>query len=99
VTVATDAGAHVVAAAAGALRGATPAEQEGGVAFWVATTGGDRVGYGPLAAYATGIVEGAAVAAGQPLGAGAGSLRVAWERGGARLDPFPILEATRPPTG
>jgi hypothetical protein len=52
-----------------------------------------------VAAYATGIVEGAAVAAGQPLGAGAGSLRVAWERGGARLDPFPILEATRPPTG
>jgi hypothetical protein len=99
VTVATDAGAHVVAAAAGALRGATPAEQEGGVAFWVATAGGDRVGYGPLAAYATGIVEGAAVAAGQPLGASAGSLRVAWERGGARLDPFPVLEATRPPTG
>ena len=36
---------------------------------------------------------------GQPLGTSAGSLRIAWERGGARLDPFPILEATRPPAG
>ena len=39
------------------------------------------------------------VAAGQPLGAAPGCLRVAWERAGARLDPFPILEATRPSTG
>jgi hypothetical protein len=99
VTVATVADAHAVAAAAGALRGATAAEREEGIAFWVESGGGDRLGYGPLAGYAPGIVEGAAVAAGQPLGTSAGSLRVAWEHAGARLDPFPILEATRPPSG
>jgi hypothetical protein len=98
VTVATEPGAHAVAATAGALRAATPAEREEGIAFWVETSAGDRLGYGPLAGYAEGILEGAAVAAGQPLGVSAGSLRVAWERGGARLDPFPILEATRPPS-
>jgi hypothetical protein len=97
VTVASAAGAHAVAAAAGTLRVATAAEREEGIAFWVETAGGDRVGYGPLAGYAPGIAEGAPVAAGRPLGASAGSLRIAWERGGERLDPFPILEATRPP--
>ncbi|HSJ73867.1 MAG TPA: hypothetical protein VK904_06085 [Miltoncostaeaceae bacterium] len=98
VTVASAAGAHAVAAATGTLRAATAAEREEGIAFWV-EAGGDRLGYGPLAGYAPAIADGAAVAAGQPLGASAGSLRIAWERGGARLDPFPILEATRPPAG
>jgi hypothetical protein len=37
------------------------------------------------------------VDAGQPLGAGAGALRLAWERDGERVNPFPLLEATRPP--
>ena len=99
VTVASAAGAHAVASAAGTLSAAAPSEREGGIAFWVETAGGDRLGYGPLAAYAPGVVAGAAVAAGQPLGTSAGSLRIAWERGGAHLDPFPILEATRPPSG
>lgn len=99
VAVASAPGAHAVASIAGALRGATPSEREEGVAFWVESAGGDRIGYGPLAAYAPGIVEGAPVAAGQALGTSAGSLRVAWEHGGEHLDPLPILEATRPPTG
>ncbi len=99
VTIASAPGAHAVAAVAGTLRGATPAEREEGIAFWVETAAGDRLGYGPLAGYAPGVVESAPVAAGQPLGTGAGSLRVAWERDGRRLDPVPLLEATRPPTG
>jgi hypothetical protein len=98
VTVTSTAGAHVVASVAGALRPAAPAEAEEGIAFWVETAGGDRIGYGPLAAYASGVAEGAAVAAGQPLGTSAGTVRIAWERQGGRLDPFPLLEATRPPS-
>ena len=99
VTVASAAGSHAVASAAGTLRAATAGEQEEGIAFWVETAGGDRLGYGPLAGYAPGVADGAVVVAGQPLGTSAGSLRIAWERGGARVDPFPILEATRPPAG
>ena len=98
-TVSSAAGSHAVASAAGTLRAATAAEQEEGIAFWVETAGGDRLGYGPLAGYAPGVADGAVVVAGQPLGTSAGSLRIAWERGGARVDPFPILEATRPPAG
>jgi hypothetical protein len=96
-TITTAQGAHAVAAVAGVLRGATPAEREEGIAFWVETADGDRIGYGPLAAYAPGVAEGLAVSAGQPLGTGAGTLRVAWERDGERVNPFPLLEATRPP--
>ena len=98
VTIASAAGSAAVASAAGTLRGAAPAEAEEGIAFWVETAAGDRLGYGPLASYAAGVAEGAVVAAGQPLGASAGTLRVAWEREGARLDPHPLLEATRPPS-
>jgi hypothetical protein len=99
VALASAPGAHAVAAVAGTLRAAGAGEIEEGVAFWVEAPGGDRLGYGPLAAYAPGIAAGVRVTAGQPLGTSAGSLRVAWERDGARLDPFPILEATRPPSG
>jgi hypothetical protein len=90
-------GGHVVAAAAGVLRGADAAEREEGIAFWVETRGGDRIGYGPLASYAPGVGEGVPVAAGRPLGAGSGMLRLAWTRDGRRINPFPLLEATRPP--
>jgi hypothetical protein len=90
-------GAHVVAAAAGTLRAADPGEREEGIAFWIETATGDRVGYGPLAAYAPGIGEGVPVAAGQPIGTGSGMLRVAWARDGVRINPYPLLEATRPP--
>jgi hypothetical protein len=96
-TIVTAHGAHAVASVAGVLRGASPAEREEGIAFWIETAGGDRIGYGPLAAYAPGIAEGLAVTAGQPLGTGAGTLRIAWERDGERVNPFPLLEATRPP--
>ena len=44
------------------------ADREEGIAFWITTPGGDRLGYGPLASYAAGIGEGTAVSAGQPLG-------------------------------
>jgi hypothetical protein len=98
VTIATTPGAHAVAAAPGTLRGATPAEREEGIAFWLETAGGDRVGYGPLASYAPGMGDGAPVTAGQPLGIDSGLLRIAWTRGGERVDPFPLLEATRPPS-
>ena len=97
VTIATSPGAHAVAVAAGTLRGATPAEREEGIAFWLETAGGDRVGYGPLVSYAPGVGEGAPVTAGQPLGIDSGLLRLAWTRDGRRIDPFPLLEATRPP--
>jgi hypothetical protein len=95
-TIATSPGAHAVAAAAGTLHAATPAEREAGIAFWLHAAGGDRIGYGPLHAYADGIGEGAAVAPGARLGDAPASLRIAWERGGTRIDPFPLLQATRP---
>lgn len=98
VTIATAPGAHAVAAAAGTLRGATPADREEGIAFWIETAGGDRLGYGPLASYAPGVGEGAPVLAGQPVGIDSGLLRLAWIRAGERVDPFPLLEATRPPS-
>jgi hypothetical protein len=90
-------GDAAVAMAAGTLRAADAREREAGIAFWIATASGDRLGYGPLAAYQPGIGEGARVAAGQHLGATAGWVRVAWERAGERINPFPLLEATRPP--
>jgi len=95
-TIATAPGAHAVAVAAGTLHTASPAERETGIAFWLDTGHGDRVGYGPLVAYADGIGQGAAVTAGARLGDAPASLRVAWERGGARIDPFHLLQATRP---
>lgn len=99
VTIATVPGGHAVAAVAGTLRAASPPELEEGIAFWIETAGGDRVGYGPLASYAAGAADGVAVTAGRPLGVDSGVLRVAWTRDGVRIDPFPLLEATRPPTG
>ena len=72
------------------------ADREEGIAFWITTPGGDRLGYGPLASYAPGIGEGVAVAAGQQLGTSAGWVRIAWERGEQRVNPFPLLQATRP---
>jgi hypothetical protein len=95
-TIATAPGRHVVAAVAGTLRIASPAELEEGIGFWIETGGGDRVGYGPLPAYAPGIAQGVAVTPGRPLGLGSGGLRFAWERDGARVNPHPLLEATRP---
>jgi hypothetical protein len=99
VTIASAPGTDVVAAAGGTLRASTAADQERGVAFWIETAGGDRIGYGPLASYAAGVADGAPAAAGQPLGASAGSVWIAWQRAGTSLDPFPILEVTRPATG
>lgn len=99
VTIASAPGAAAVAMASGTLRAATPAEAERGIAFWIETPGGDRLGYGPLASYAPGIGDGAAVTPGAHLGGTAGWLRVTWERAGAPLNPYPLLAATRPPNG
>ncbi|MGD9697030.1 MAG: hypothetical protein AB7V42_15370 [Thermoleophilia bacterium] len=98
VTIASTPGAHAVAAAAGTLRSVDAAAQEEGLAFWIETPSGDRIGYGPLSSYAPGVVDGATVAAGQPLGTDSGTLRIALVKGGARVDPYPLLEATRPAT-
>lgn len=88
-------GTPVVAAARGVLRPATPAEQAGGIGFWL-DTGRERLGYGPLARYAEGIWGGAAVEAGQPLGSAPAALLFTWERDGVRVNPHPLLSATRP---
>lgn len=95
-TIASAPGRHVVAAVAGTLRIASPSEREEGIGFWIETGDGDRVGYGPLAEYAPGIAQGVAVTPGRPLGLGGGGLRFAWERDGYRVNPHPLLEATRP---
>ncbi len=95
-TIQSAAGDAVVAMAAGTLTAGDAADREEGVAFWITTPGGDRLGYGPLASYAAGVGEGVAVSAGQQLGASAGWMRIAWERGDQRINPFPLLQATRP---
>ena len=95
VEIATPAGADVVAATPGTLQAATPAERAAGIAFWIVTAGSSRIGYGPLAAYASGIGPGASVALGQPLGASAGSLAFAWQDGGVAINPWPLLSAVR----
>jgi hypothetical protein len=89
-------GAPAVASVAGTLRTATVAEREEGLAFWIETAEGDRIGYGPLLSYGDGVGEGAPVVAGTPLGGAPASLRLAWERGGERIDPYHLLQATRP---
>jgi hypothetical protein len=89
-------GRIVVASIGGTLRVADPAEQEAGIGFWI-ESGRDRFGYGPLARYSPGLAGGAVVSSGQPIGYDAGAVRVAWTRDGVRVNPFPLLAATRPP--
>lgn len=95
-TIASSPGASAVAAIGGTLHEASAAEREEGIAFWITMPGGDRVGYGPLLRYAPGIGEGASVAPGALIGEAPTSLRIAWEHGGARVNPFPLLQTTRP---
>lgn len=99
VTIASAPGTVAVAMVAGTLRASDAAEAERGIAFWIETASGDRLGYGPLSSYAGGVAAGATVTPGQALGAGPGWVRIAWERGGAPLNPYPLLAATRPPNG
>jgi hypothetical protein len=89
----------VVAAVSGLLRSPSADEGAGGVAFWIDRGDGDRLGYGPLASYQPGIGPNLAVRAGQVLGIGSGVLDLVWERRGARINPFPLLRATRPSDG
>ena len=69
------------------------------MAFWLETAGGDRIGYGPLASYAAGVGERRPGRRRPAAGRVGGSLRVAWQRAGTSIDPFPILQATRPSAG
>ena len=90
--------ATVVAATAGTLAGASADEQRAGVGFWIVTAAGDRIGYGPLAAYAPGVQAGTAVVPGQALGNSTGALSITWRRGEGTINPRPLLAATRPPS-
>ncbi len=96
VTINAEPGTVVVAAAPGTLQAASAAEQSEGLAFWVVTAQGDRIGYSGLATYAPGIADGVSVGAGQALGGATRQTRLAWERAGQRVNPFPLLTATRP---
>lgn len=98
VTITADAGAPAVAMAGGVLEPATVEEMEEGIGLWLVTSGGDRLGYGALASYAPGVQAGATVRAGQLLGTAPTVLRVAWERGEARTNPYPLLAVTRAPS-
>ena len=96
VGLATPVGANVVAATPGTLEGASPAERAEGIAFWIATPSSGRIGYGPLASYTPGIVAGATVTIGEPLGLSGGALAIALERGPVAINPWPLLTAVRP---
>ncbi len=89
-------GVMVVAAIAGSLRLASAADQRAGIGVWIIGANGDRVGFGPLAAYEDGMLTGVTVAVGQPVGRTTGSVTVAWHRKGAPVNLFPMLAATRP---
>ena len=99
VTLTGEPGTGIVGAATGVLDAASAAEQAAGIAFWIVTPDGDRIGYSGLASYTSGIGDGVAVAAGQMLGTGTRSITLAWERAGQRINPFPMLAATRPSDG
>jgi hypothetical protein len=96
VDLATPPHADVVAASPGTLEGASPAEQGKGIAFWIRTPAGARIGYGPLAGYQAGVVAGAQVTLGEPLGSSAGSVAIAWTESGVSVNPWPLLTAVRP---
>lgn len=92
-------GARVVAALGGQLAPASATEQATGLAFWIVGAAGDRIGYSGLASYGPGIAAGAQVSAGQELGQSAAATAVTWERNGQRINPYPLLTATRPSDG
>jgi hypothetical protein len=91
-------GTAAVAAISGRLEIGTPADRGAGIGFWI-SSGPDRFGYGRLAGYADGVVDGATVTAGAVLGRATGRLAIAWERDGVRIAPQPLLSATRPSQG
>lgn len=93
-TVVTKRGHTVVAVASGRLALATADEQRAGIGFWITTRSGDRFGYSSLVTYDAGIMDGASVDAGRPLGTSTRILRFAWERSGERINAAPLLAAT-----
>jgi hypothetical protein len=92
------AGAPVVASRTGTIVRASLPEQEAGIGFWLQPQTGIRVGYGALAAYAEGVAAGARVEAGTLLGASGEAITFALEHQGQRLNPYPLLAVTRPPS-
>lgn len=96
ITLVSRSGVDVVAATSGTLAVADGAEQAAGIGFWIEGDGGDRFGYAPLVSYAERLHAGATVRVGDRLGVGNGALRVAWQRDGIPINPFPLLHATRP---
>jgi hypothetical protein len=91
-------GTAAVAAISGRLEIGSPADRGEGIGFWI-SSGPDRFGYGRLAGYADGVVDGATVPAGAVIGRATGRLAIAWERDGVRIAPQPLLGATRPSQG
>ena len=89
------AGTPVVAATAGTLLAPSDADRTRGIAFWIQTSAG-LVAYGPLAGYDHGIVSGASVRAGQPLGISGPTLEIGWMQDGVSVNPWPLLTAVRP---
>lgn len=94
VTLTSAANTAVVAGISGELIVATEAEQTAGIGFWIQSSDGDRFGYSPLLEYAEGVRAGQIVAPGTTLGAGTGTLLLAWERDSSRINPYPLLKAT-----
>lgn len=88
-------GTAAIAAISGRLEIGSPADRAAGIGFWI-SSGPDRFGYGRLAGYADGVVDGATVTAGAVLGRATGRLAIAWERDGVRIAPQPLLSATLP---
>ena len=88
-------GNTVAAPIAGRLEPPSPHEAAAGLAFWIRGLR-DRIGLSGLAEYQPGIAAGVEVRAGQPLGSSTSTLLVAWERGGLRVNAYPLLSVTRP---
>ena len=88
----------VVASRTGTIVRASLPEQEAGIGFWLQPQTGIRVGYGALAAYAEGVAAGAWVEAGTLLGASGEAITFALEHQGQRINPYPLLAVTRPPS-
>ena len=91
----THSGTPVVAAASGTLVAPSDADRARGVAFWIQTAAG-LIAYGPLSSYDNGIVSGATVTAGQPLGMSGPTLEIGWMQDGVSVNPWPLLTAVRP---
>lgn len=95
-TISVAPGTPVVAAIDGVLEAASGDDAGIGIGFWI-VNGEERIGYSALASYEDAISEGTPVSAGQVLGRTAERTVIGWTRSGETINPYPLLEATRPP--